>query len=231
MKWSRPAAVLGATVLVACGPSPTEPAIDVPVMADIVADPGDPSTLTYTFDDLDPNCALFGTLSGLYEDLAFPDPATVVGCITANGTPGLRPSRFGEAPSEMIMGLPEQAASVSLDVYLTQMSFSGTPTLNAYDGTGGLVATAQGGTVGAWTTLTVASSDPAIESVGLLMPEWITDMDDLTVSYAVSEPAPDPDPTIDPETRSDCVDEGWQAFGFRNQGQCIRLVETGKDSR
>jgi hypothetical protein len=49
----------------------------------------------------------------------------------------------------------------------------------------------------------------------------------------VSEPPPDPDPdpTVDPETRSDCVDGGWQAFGFRNQGQCIRFVETGKDSR
>lgn len=231
MKRSRPAAVLGATVLVACGPSPTEPAMDVAVMAEIVADPGDPSTLTYTFDDVAQDCVMFGATSGLYEDLTFPDPAPVVACITENGTAGLRPSAFGSAPSEMIVGLPAPASSVSLDVFLSQMPFSGAPTLNAYDGSGALVATHQGGAAGVWTTLTVASSDPAIEAVGLLMPEWVTDMDDLTVTYVGSDPAPEPDPTLDPETRSDCMDEGWVAFGFRNQGQCIRLIETGGDSR
>jgi len=29
----------------------------------------------------------------------------------------------------------------------------------------------------------------------------------------------------------DCMDGGWERFGFRNQGQCIRAVNTGKDSR
>jgi hypothetical protein len=27
------------------------------------------------------------------------------------------------------------------------------------------------------------------------------------------------------------VDPGWEALGFRNLGQCVRYVETGKDSR
>lgn len=36
---------------------------------------------------------------------------------------------------------------------------------------------------------------------------------------------------LDPETRSDCMQGGWEAFGFRNQGQCIRFVNTGQDSR
>lgn len=28
-----------------------------------------------------------------------------------------------------------------------------------------------------------------------------------------------------------CKKGGWAAFGFKNQGQCIRYVNTGKDSR
>ena len=35
----------------------------------------------------------------------------------------------------------------------------------------------------------------------------------------------------DPETKDDCKDGGWEFYGFRNQGQCIRFVQTGKDSR
>lgn len=31
--------------------------------------------------------------------------------------------------------------------------------------------------------------------------------------------------------RDDCMDGGWEHFDFRNQGQCIRYVNTGKDSR
>ena len=35
----------------------------------------------------------------------------------------------------------------------------------------------------------------------------------------------------DPESRQDCMRGGWEDYGFRNQGQCIRFVETGNDSR
>ena len=35
----------------------------------------------------------------------------------------------------------------------------------------------------------------------------------------------------DPMTIDDCKKGGWEAYGFRNQGQCVRFVETGKDSR
>ena len=35
----------------------------------------------------------------------------------------------------------------------------------------------------------------------------------------------------DPATKDDCKNGGWEAYGFRNQGQCIRFVNTGKDSR
>jgi hypothetical protein len=35
----------------------------------------------------------------------------------------------------------------------------------------------------------------------------------------------------DPATKNECKKGGWEAFGFVNQGQCVRFVETGKDSR
>jgi hypothetical protein len=34
-----------------------------------------------------------------------------------------------------------------------------------------------------------------------------------------------------PNTKDDCKKGGWQNYGFRNQGQCIAFVNTGKDSR
>ena len=37
--------------------------------------------------------------------------------------------------------------------------------------------------------------------------------------------------SADPTVRTDCTDDHWADYGFRNQGQCMRLVETGKDSR
>jgi hypothetical protein len=35
----------------------------------------------------------------------------------------------------------------------------------------------------------------------------------------------------DPSTKEECKDGGWENFGFRNQGQCVRFIETGEDSR
>jgi hypothetical protein len=35
----------------------------------------------------------------------------------------------------------------------------------------------------------------------------------------------------DPQTKNDCMKNGWAKFGFKNQGQCVRFIETGKDSR
>jgi hypothetical protein len=39
------------------------------------------------------------------------------------------------------------------------------------------------------------------------------------------------DVLADAQTKDDCKDGGWDDFGFRNQGQCIRFVNTGQDSR
>jgi hypothetical protein len=33
------------------------------------------------------------------------------------------------------------------------------------------------------------------------------------------------------QTKDDCKNNGWAQFGFKNQGQCVRFIETGKDSR
>jgi hypothetical protein len=38
-------------------------------------------------------------------------------------------------------------------------------------------------------------------------------------------------PWDDPTTRADCMEGGWDYYGFDNQGHCIRYVETGKDKR
>jgi hypothetical protein len=35
----------------------------------------------------------------------------------------------------------------------------------------------------------------------------------------------------DPVTKDDCKKGGWKDFDFKNQGQCVRFVNTGKDSR
>jgi hypothetical protein len=35
----------------------------------------------------------------------------------------------------------------------------------------------------------------------------------------------------DPIEKNECKKGGWEDFGFKNQGQCVRFVETGKDSR
>ena len=31
--------------------------------------------------------------------------------------------------------------------------------------------------------------------------------------------------------KEDCMSNGWKKYGFKNQGQCVRFIETGKDSR
>ncbi len=34
-----------------------------------------------------------------------------------------------------------------------------------------------------------------------------------------------------PATKAQCLQNGWVTYGFSNQGQCVRFVENGKDSR
>lgn len=43
--------------------------------------------------------------------------------------------------------------------------------------------------------------------------------------------SPEPPRQLDPVSKEECMKGGWSNFDFRNQGQCIRFVETSLDSR
>ncbi|HVL99399.1 MAG TPA: carboxypeptidase-like regulatory domain-containing protein, partial [Egibacteraceae bacterium] len=56
----------------------------------------------------------------------------------------------------------------------------------------------------------------------------VTAGETTTAHFALRAARP---PRGDPQTVEDCRDGGWREYGFRNQGQCIRFVRTGQDSR
>ncbi|MGI9043905.1 MAG: hypothetical protein ACR2GK_07235 [Gemmatimonadaceae bacterium] len=43
--------------------------------------------------------------------------------------------------------------------------------------------------------------------------------------------SPVPPRPVDPLAKDECFKGGWSNFSFRNQGQCVRFIETGEDSR
>lgn len=43
--------------------------------------------------------------------------------------------------------------------------------------------------------------------------------------------SPEPPRQLEPVAKDECLKGGWANFSFRNQGQCVRFIETGKDSR
>jgi hypothetical protein len=43
--------------------------------------------------------------------------------------------------------------------------------------------------------------------------------------------SPEPPRPTNPAGKTECLKGGWSSFSFRNQGQCVRFVETGEDSR
>lgn len=43
--------------------------------------------------------------------------------------------------------------------------------------------------------------------------------------------SPEPPRPLDPVSKEECLKGGWSNFDFKNQGQCIRFVETSFDSR
>ena len=56
--------------------------------------------------------------------------------------------------------------------------------------------------------------------------------DNVVVSLSDGVTIYDFEPEIpNPTTKNDCKKGGWEEYGFSNQGQCIRFVNTGKDSR
>ena len=50
----------------------------------------------------------------------------------------------------------------------------------------------------------------------------------ITSEFILEEVVVEP---TDPTTKNQCKKEGWKDFGFKNQGQCIQFVNTGKDKR
>jgi hypothetical protein len=55
--------------------------------------------------------------------------------------------------------------------------------------------------------------------------------DNIVLTFAVVDPPPKTLTVDDPADKAACKNEGWNTFGFKNQGQCVRFVETGEDSR
>jgi Tol biopolymer transport system component len=54
---------------------------------------------------------------------------------------------------------------------------------------------------------------------------------DTQGSWGVPPAFVPPPPSANPTNVEQCKNSGWVAYGFRNQGQCMRYVETGQDSR
>jgi hypothetical protein len=102
-----------------------------------------------------------------------------------------------------------------------------------------------------WTPVTVPFVGVAGQLVRLQVTQVVEDffpgpgqveVDGFAMTYEEA-PAPDDPPSgdppagdegdagSDPTSKDDCRKGGWTDFGFKNQGQCVRFVETGKDSR
>lgn len=198
--------------------------------ANVVVDPLDTLTETHTFDELSPRCQFGDTLPNPYEGLTFettpyfgacpgPNPSadTTVTLIPSN------PTTFGSV-TELMIDLPRPAAAASLDVY--DYLTTGNLTLNAYDDAGNLVDSVTDTTDLAWVTLSVKGD---IRRLGIASDQGNTLIDNLSITFAPEATPATPDDG--PANAAACKKGGWSDFGFKNQGQCIRFVETGKDSR
>jgi hypothetical protein len=228
-------------VLAACSGEFAGPSLDPEPSAEILLS-DDGTTATYTFDELVGVCDLFQTVPSTYEDLTFVDGAdapvapTYAPCTGANGTIALQPSDLFGGGAETFIRLPAPASAVSIESYL--FDFGEAPTLVAYDAAGAQVGSSSNGQENAVSLLSVDGAGAEITRIGLRLPQWVGSVDNLTVTYISDEPepAPGPDPEpepapTDPVTAEDCRDGSWAAFGFSNQGQCVRFTESGWDSR
>lgn len=191
---------------------------DLPTTRNLVMDPVDPLTETHTFDELPQTCMFGDTIPNPYEGLTFETKPYLSACPSPNGTAAVLPSNpytYGSI-TELVIDLPKAAVSARLDVY--DVAQGGNVTLNAYDGSGNLVASASDTAANAWVTLSVAGD---IARLGIASDQGNAYLDNLTLTYAPDKPT----------DANACKRGGWSAFGFKNQGQCVRFVETGKDSR
>jgi hypothetical protein len=75
---------------------------------------------------------------------------------------------------------------------------------------------------------------PVVFKAGSNWGEFTGNVDGLTITIDGETTTYDFEPKVepvDPTSIQDCQQGGWEAFGFRNQGQCIRFVNTGEDTR
>jgi hypothetical protein len=194
---------------------------DLGKSANLVVDPLDPLTETHDFNEVPASCLFGDMIPNPYEGLTFESTPYLSGCDSPNGTVAVLPSNpqtYGSL-TELVIDLPRAAVAASLDVYNVDPDLD--VTLNAYDASGAMVASASDATRNAWATLTVSGD---IQRLGIASNQGNAYLDNLSITYAPTAPT-------DPTDADQCRKSGWQVFGFKNQGQCVRFVETGKDSR
>jgi hypothetical protein len=197
--------------------------VDPVRQSNLVTDPLDSLTVTHTFDELYPRCHFGDSLPNPYEGLTFESTPYYAACPSPNGTVAILASNETTQGSitEVVWDLPRAAVSASVDIYDVNPSPED-PILNAYDASGNLVASASSSTKNAWVTLTVTGD---IHSLGIGSDQGFTYFDNLTTTFAPAVTVHTPN---GPTTPDECKNGGWAQFGFRNQGQCVSFVETGK---
>ena len=192
--------------------------------SNLVTDPLDSLTVTHTFDELNPHCQFGDTLANPYEGLSFESTPYYGACTSPNGTVALIPSNPATMGLlEVVMDLPRPAQSASVDIY--DVDPSSDVTLNAYDSLGNLVTSTSSSTKSAWVTLTVTGN---FQRLGIAAGQGNTFIDNLTTTFAPVAVVRGPATNGGPTSPDQCKNDGWMQFGFRNQGQCVSFVETGK---
>ena len=170
-----------------------------------------PTQLMYDLHDanVDPPCDNNTWLGNIYGTFNHP-------CVTAGGLQV--PALVGQV-TDAGTGAPIAGATVTL---VGPGPGSETSTVTAADGTyafGGLEP-------GQYTVAVDADGyEPGSETA------TVSEGEVTTVDVALDAEEEPPPPPDDPQTRQDCMRGGWADYGFRNQGQCIRFVNTGMDNR
>jgi len=181
----------------------------------------------YDFEDLPVACVYNNILPNPYLDLTFTN-TPYIGVCNTGGAPYpdgnfLIPAYYAGSSidpylvTEHTIELPETAASVTVVDGMWYNAFDQSPSVEAHDGSGNLVGTMEWTDAGILETQTVTGS---IASITIVSQQAAFAIGDLSIEYG-----------NDPETKDDCKKGGWEDYGFRNQGQCVRYIETGKDSR
>jgi hypothetical protein len=158
------------------------------------------------------------------------DPDT----ITVRATDSADPAAFDEqlvivtvfnvAPTITVISAPSGPIALSGGSAVAHVSFSFTdPGSGDTHGPGVFCGndTVFGGTAGNCT----------YTAAGVYTVTILVDDDDDGHGIETFEVVVVPEAPVNPVTKDNCKNGGWMAYGFRNQGQCIRFVQTGRDSR